>query len=244
MSIDDRRYSEEDVARILRRATEGDPSKAVTRSDGMSLAELKSIGAEVGIDPVRIEESAHALERQPAAKANPLVGTPTAFDHEVRVPGVIPEDRTADVLAVIRRITGKRGDISQVQGALEWRTSGDVGERWVTISVRDGHTTVRASARLGQGAAISLIPTALATAASVVPVLNAPSADGNMMALVLVPSVMALYGATRALWSRSGRNEDRTLARLVAEVGALAEPVDHAAAPPDPEDAGPTERDG
>jgi len=224
MSIDDRTYSEEEVAEILREAVEGAPRKATAGKHGMSLTELKSIGAEVGIDPSRIEDAAHALVSSPETKANPLVGTPTAFDYDARVPGVIPADKTAEVLAVIRRITGKPGNISEVHGTLEWRTSGDVGERWVTVSSRDGHTTVRASSRLGQGAAISFIPTALAAAASVVPVLNAPSADGNMMALVLIPLVMAVYGGTRALLSSHGKKEARMLRRLVEELSSLAEP--------------------
>ena len=189
----------------------------------MSLTELKAIGAEVGIDPGRIENAAHALARSQKTQAHPLVGGPTAVDYEARVPGEIPADRTPDVIALIRRITGKPGKLSELHGTLEWRTDGDIGSRWITVSPRDGHTTIRASSRLGQGAAISFIPTAIAAIASVVPVLNAPSADGNMMALILIPLVMSLYLITRGLWSKHARKETDQLQLVVEELSAMAE---------------------
>jgi len=189
----------------------------------MSLTELKAIGAEVGIDPGRIENAAHALARSQKTQAHPLVGGPTAVDYEARVPGEIPADRTPDVIALIRRITGKPGKLSELHGTLEWRTDGDIGSRWITVSPRDGHTTIRASSRLGQGAVISFIPTAIAAIASVVPVLNAPSADGNMMALILIPLVMSLYLITRGLWSKHARKETDQLQLVVEELSAMAE---------------------
>ena len=225
MSSEGRKYSEREIAEILEKAVEGDGVGAFGQPDGMSLTELKAIGAEVGIDPARIEDAAHTLARAPETQTHPLVGGPTAFDSEARVPGEIPADRTPDVIALIRRITGKPGKLSELHGTLEWRTDGDIGSRWVTVSTRDGHTTVRASSRLGQGAAFSFIPTAIAAILSAVPVLNAPSADGNMMALILIPMVMALYLMTRSLWSRHARKEADQLQRVVEELSALAEPL-------------------
>jgi hypothetical protein len=223
MSSEGRKYSESEVAEIFEKAVEGDGARALGRPDGMSLTELKAIGAEVGIDPARIENAADALDLAPKTQAHPLVGGPTAFDYEARVPGEIPADRTPDVIALIRRITGKPGKLSELHGTLEWRTDGDIGSRWVTVSLRDGHSTIRASSRLGQGAVISFVPTAIAAIASVVPVLNAPSADGNMMALILIPLVMALYVMTRGFWSRHARKEADQLQRVVEELSALAE---------------------
>ena len=222
----ERRFSDEEVALIIQRAAEGGPGEIRGRADGTSLAELKSIGAEVGIDPARIEAAAHALVQVPEAPASPLLGAPTTVDYEVRVPGEIPPESTPEAIAVIRRITGMPGKVSELHGTTEWRADGDMGSRWVTVSSRDGHTTVRASARLGQGAAISFIPTALAAFASLFPVLNAASADGDMMSLVLIPLVLAVYLATRGLWSRHARKEARQLRQVVEELGWLAESVE------------------
>lgn len=226
MSTEDRKYSEDEVTEILRKAVEGDPAKTLARADGMSLTELKAIGAEVGIDPERIESAAHSLVVTPVSPGHPLVGGPTAFDYDVRVPGEIPPDRTPDVVALIRRATGKPGKLSELHGTIEWREDGDMGSRWVTVSPHDGHTTIRASARLGQGAAISFVPTAIAAIAALVPVLNAPSADGNLMALALIPLVLSLYLMTRSLWSRHARKEAEALNRVVEEVSRLAESID------------------
>ena len=222
----ERKYSEQEVEEILEKAVEGDPAKALAGLDGMSLTELKAIGAEVGIEPERIESAARSLVRPPAFEANPLVGGPTAFDYEVRVPGEIPQGRLSEVVALIRRITGKPGTLSELHGTLEWHADGDMGSRWVTVSPNEGHTTIRASARLGQGALLSLIPTAIAGATALIPVLNAPSADGNPLALVLIPGVLALYLATRGLWSRHARKEANRLHQVVEELSLLAESLD------------------
>lgn len=223
MPTEGRKYTESEVAEILEKAVEGDEFRELGRPHGMSLTELKAIGDEVGIDPRRIENAALALDLAPKTQTHPLVGSPTAFDYEARVPGEIPADRTPDVIALIRRITGKPGELSDLRGTLEWRTDGDIGSRWITVSPRDGHSIIRASSRLGQGAVISFVPTAVAAIASVVPVLNAPSADGNMMALILIPLVVALYAITRGLWSRYAGKEADQLQRVVEELSALAE---------------------
>ncbi len=49
--IDERRFTDREVHEILKKAVEKAPSRALATSEGMSLTELKAIGAEVGIDP-------------------------------------------------------------------------------------------------------------------------------------------------------------------------------------------------
>jgi hypothetical protein len=232
MPVDDRNYTDKEVAEILQKAMEADPTRAQAGSEGTSLAELKAIGAEVGIDLDRIEEAARSLALRPTSDVNPFLGAATAVDFEARVPGVIPPEATPEVLAAIRRITGKLGETSEIRETMEWRVEGDAGSRWVTVSPSDGHTIIRASARLGQGAVISFIPAAIAAIASAIPVLNAPSADGDPMALLLLPVVLAIYLTTRGLWSRFARKEADQLRQVVAELGKLAVSPDAASDPP------------
>jgi hypothetical protein len=226
MSIDDRKYTEQEVGEILQKALEGEPGKSLAHSDGTSLEELKAIGAEVGIDPSRIEGAARALDTIPDGKVNPLLGFPTSWDYEARVPGELTPEDTPEAVAIIRRITGKPGKLTEIHGTVEWRTDGDVGSRWVTVSPNDGHTTIRASSRLGQGVALSFIPTLIATVVSTIPVLNAPSGDGNMMALMLIPVVLAVYFATRVIWSGQADREGKRLQQVVAELSQLAQAND------------------
>ena len=232
MSVDDRKYTDQEVAEILREALEGELAQGLTLSPGTSLAELKAIGSEVGIDPDRIERAARSLALRAPSEVSPLLGAATAVDYEARIPGVIPPEATPEVLSVIRRITGMPGEVSEIRGTMEWRANGDMGSRWVTVSPAAGHTTVRASARLGQGAALSFIPTGIAALASVIPVLNALSADGDPMSFVLIPVVGGIYLATRSLWSRFARKEADRLQQVVAEVSRLAAPADGTSGPP------------
>lgn len=118
---------------------------------------------------------------------------------------------------------GKPGKISELHGPLEWRADGEMGSRWVTVSTQHGHTTIRASARLGQGAVLSFFPTAIGGAMAVIPVLNAFSVDGNPLALALIPVILSIYATTRGLWSSHARREARRLQQVVEEISRLAE---------------------
>ena len=231
MPTDDRRYTDQEVGEILKRAVEGDPTKALTRSDSTSLAELKAIGAEVGIDPDRIEHAARSLAVRRPARVNPLLGAATDVDHEARLPGVISAEDTPEAVAKIRQIMGMLGETSEIRGTMEWRASGDMGARWVTVSPSDGHTTIRASARLGQGAALSFIPTIITTVASAIGILGGANVDGEPLAGGLLLMVVMVYATTRSLWSRFARREDDRLKEVVAELSKLVVPADGASDP-------------
>ena len=69
---EDRRYSEDEVTAIFARATEVQQSapQRLSSGEGMSLAELQSIGREAGIAPELVAQAARELE-QPSAPRMP-----------------------------------------------------------------------------------------------------------------------------------------------------------------------------
>lgn len=224
MSDEERRYDDREVGEILRKAMQAEPAKALQRRDGLSLAELKSIAAEVGIDPERVERAAHTLVRSHGSRANPILGGPTHIELEARVPGEIGPSQTPEVLAVVRRATGHQGQVSEVHGTLEWTANTDMGSRLVTVSHGEGHSTIRAMARLGQGAAIAFLPSTIASAATVLVCLKTFSDSGNPLALILMPLIFALlYAIPRGIWAHAAQKEEDSFRRVVEEVGRLAE---------------------
>jgi hypothetical protein len=83
--IDERKFTDREVREILKKAVERAPSRALVKSEGLSLAELKAIGEEVGIDPARLEDAARAVTGGGAGRANRILGAPTVFNFERKV---------------------------------------------------------------------------------------------------------------------------------------------------------------
>lgn len=226
MSDQERKYDDREVGEILRKAMHPEPTKALQRRDGLSLVELKSIAAEVGIDPERVEQAALTLVSARGSAVNPVLGGPTHIEFEARVPGEIRPSDTPEVLALVRRATGHQGEVNEVHGTLEWSANTDMGSRLVTVSPGDGHSTIRAMARLGQGAILAYLPSAIGSIITIIASLKTFFDSGNPLALILMPLIFAvLYIIPRALWSRAARKESENLQRVVEQIGRLAEPT-------------------
>jgi hypothetical protein len=72
--IDERRFTDRDVREILKRAVQNGPADALASSRAFSLAELKAIGKEVGIDPARLEDAARAVTQRDERHGPPRRG--------------------------------------------------------------------------------------------------------------------------------------------------------------------------
>ena len=88
MSDDQRVYSDEEFALILRKATELARAEPRTPSSaGLTLTEMKAAAAQVGLDPALVERAARLLAaRATASPLERLTGGPVRYDHEARFP--------------------------------------------------------------------------------------------------------------------------------------------------------------
>ena len=93
-----RRYDDDEVARILKRATEiRSESTAVSRSrpqDGLTLRELEEIAGEAGIDVAHLRQAALELEAGVTAEGwgQRYVGGPWTLVREATVEGELDDD--------------------------------------------------------------------------------------------------------------------------------------------------------
>ncbi|MEP6764071.1 MAG: hypothetical protein ABJB66_07160 [Gemmatimonadaceae bacterium] len=105
MADDQRVYSDEEFALILRKATEL-ASKAelpVNSSAGLTLAEMKSAAVQVGLDPALVERAARMLVTKAAASPlERLTGGPLHHNQEVRFPVKLDENSAARLLSAVR----------------------------------------------------------------------------------------------------------------------------------------------
>ena len=222
--MSERRFTDEEVREVLRRAVEDVPGTALASGDGLTLSELEAIGAEVGIDAERIERAVWSMDHAPGQSGGRLLGGPRLLSVRRKVPGEVPEGAAPEVLAAIRRHLGRAGDVSEVGGAIEWRATGEVGEQHVSVATRDGSTTITASANLSSAAVLAYLPPGmLAGIASLVGfVVSANDANelGMILSLAVVPAVL---GLARTLFGRFTRSQAAALDAAVREVASLVE---------------------
>jgi hypothetical protein len=222
--IDERRFTDREVHEILKKAVERAPSRALVKSEGLSLAELKAIGEEVGIDPARLEDAARAVTLGGRNRAERILGGPTVLNFERKVERELDPEDTHDVLSLIRRTMGQQGEVSEVHGALEWSAKGELGERYVTLSPRDGTTAIHSSANLSNAAILTYLPTGIIGFFVSIAGLARFAKSGSEVGLILFFAVLpVLYPILRTIFSKISRSESAKLQKVVDDLARLTE---------------------
>jgi hypothetical protein len=132
-----RRYTDREVALIIRRALEPETEgRSLTGTDAdLTLEEIKEIAAEVGIGAHRIEQAAALLARPEPAPVNPYAGIPTAVTYQSTVPSRrLHEVPVEEVVATIRSTLGRQGILVREAGQVEWKARDVTGGRYVSIT--------------------------------------------------------------------------------------------------------------
>ena len=217
-----RRYTEAELRAILAKAVEEGGSEPHEGIDGLSLAEIKEIGAEVGIDADTLERAARLVAPGHAGRWAGFAGAPTAMSVERRVEGELDSVQMTEILSVIRSGMGKPGRVSELKGLLEWRSSGELGHRVITLSSDDGVTTVGGMADLTQAAVITHLPASLiglmGSAVGFMVAANAGNEIGMVFFVALVPTLLLTL---RRLFARLSRSECGKLESVVEELAVL-----------------------
>lgn len=154
----ERRFNEEEVALIIKRAAELQQTEQIENnpSTALSLSDVEQIAREAGIDPKLIRQAAFGLD-QPSTtiRPNPWVGSPTRIVFERVVDGEIPVEEFEPLIADVRRTFGDNGVPSVLGRSLAWSSSMRGGRRRaqgrqidVSIVPRGGVTTIRVEEEL------------------------------------------------------------------------------------------------
>ena len=153
-----RRYNEKEVADIIKRASELQQVEATSESTtGMSLAELEQVAREAGLDPALVRRAATDLDtRVSDQKPSAFIGAPTNLALERTIDGEIPVDEYETLVLEIQRELGGVGQVSTLGRSLVWTMQGVDRRRvstrtvQVTVTPRNGRTTIRMEEPLGQ----------------------------------------------------------------------------------------------
>lgn len=112
MSDDQRVYSDEQFALILRKASElAGQGEQATTSDGLTLAEMKAAATQAGFDPALVERAARMLSTNARATATErMLGGPLRHTMQVSLPLTLDEESASRLLSVVRISAGQSGD--------------------------------------------------------------------------------------------------------------------------------------
>jgi hypothetical protein len=223
------RYSEREFALILRRAAElaAEPSATGRSGAGFTLAEIKAIAAEVGMDPALVERAARLAPTSPGPSGlERVIGGPVHYRRDFRVPGELTDVRTARLLAAIRAAAGQHGEGDAAAAALSWSSRGEPSRTFAVAHSEDGETHIRLGVDRQGGLLLTtfLNLTGGIVAASVVGAILDPASFAAGAAIVGTGVAAGLAGA-RTAWTITSRRTRERLDALVASIGGALEPA-------------------
>jgi len=241
MSEGSRRFTDREVALVLKRASEIDEAEVAGAASGLSLDDLTEIAGEVGISADAIEKAVAGLDRRsPLGPA--LAGAPLVRRAVHAVPGRLDQQAVARLIQMVDAQTDSAGTVSEALGAVRWTASDRFMGTQVHFAPGDDHTSIevleKASPRLRR--VLHLLPTAwgLMLGGSAVSAMSLGTLGGTEMAGIAALSAAAGLGVGRAAWTflsrRSGRRVHK-LAEILATTAAEEVPALEARqANPDP----------
>jgi len=148
MADDQRVYSDEEFALILRKAAElaSRAESPAASSAGLTLTEMKSAAAQAGLHPALVERAARMLAATAtASRLEWLTGGPLRHHYEARFPIKLDQDRAALLLSAVRIIAGLAGrrDVGHFSSmGMSWHDGGELESLIITARPDDDGTAV------------------------------------------------------------------------------------------------------
>lgn len=143
---DARRYDEEQVAEILRRATEAEEAAPqIAAGTGLTLAQIQEVGGEVGISPARIERAALSLGLPGASPAERFLGATRSVSRTIPLDRPLSDDEWMRLVVILRETFGARGTVESIGPLRTWYN----GNLHVHVEPWEGGHRVRMSTYKG-----------------------------------------------------------------------------------------------
>lgn len=221
MTDDQRRYSDEEFAHILRSATEqaARHDAPISSSAGLTLAEIQSAAAQVGIDPLLVAQAARQLSGQVAVSPlERLIGGPLRHVRTAHIPIALNAQRATRLLSDVRITEGHAASAdaghASAQG-VTWHDSGELQVLTVTArSVSDGTDVSVALDRRGTLVPVMLFAGFGVLASALAGMTIAESLPGVGIGAGLAGAVAALAVA-RGYWTTTTRTVRARLDRVM-----------------------------
>lgn len=125
----ERRYSDEEVKRILASAVESDTALSAGASErGMTLAEIQRIGTEAGLSVASVNAAAVALDHTPAVSRR-VLGMPVSVGQTVTLPRALDDAEWRRLVVFLRGTFEAQGREFDGPAGRAWRN----GNLYITL---------------------------------------------------------------------------------------------------------------
>lgn len=148
-----RRYTDQEVALVIKRAAELQAQAAQVSEEersGLSLTELEQIAREAGLDPGLVRRAATELDtRHTTTPRSRFLGAPSVLTLERTIDGEVPASEYEPIVEDLRRAFNDNGYVSTLGRSLAWSSMAPNGRGGnqkrvnVAITPRNGRTTIR-----------------------------------------------------------------------------------------------------
>jgi hypothetical protein len=205
----ERRYSDDDVRRILDAAAEAesDASGMAPESRGMTLAEIERIAVEAGLNPGSVAAAAAALDQAPRPVETPrLLGLPVGVRESVPLARPLSDGEWRRLVTLLRDTFEAEGREEQLPGRRAWRNGNlrvameSVGDATL-LELRTRRESALGFVRGGAG----MLATSVVAGAAINLFPGSAGAGAGVMMLALGGALMLALGALPLPWWSSTR---------------------------------------
>jgi hypothetical protein len=208
--VSERRYTDEEVQRILASAVESDAAlPGGSGESGMTLAEIQSIAKEAGVSLASVTAAAAAIDRvPPAPTSSRMLGLPVGVGSTVALPRPLDETEWQRLVVFLRDTFEARGRVEEVAGRREWRngnlrvgieTIGDTAVLQMRTHKGNVRRLLGVGAALLSGAAVGGTVAAIGGAS--------PDATQGILTIALAGAGVTTLGAVQLPWWSSTRRK-------------------------------------
>jgi hypothetical protein len=224
MSAPERRFTEDEVAAIIKRATNWkDPRpEPVAPGDGLTLDQVQEIGREIGIAPNVIAGAADVVKDGGTTVVRRFLGLPLRVERNVKLRRDFSEDEWEQVVADLREVFNSAGVLKEDGSLREWSS----GNLQVVLEVNAIARVVRlrtfkgnALVLLGAGFGICGAASGLLLAMF----LNIAATDRRLVSVLalMVAAGAVIAGATAISLGPWARRRREQMSEVAARVIAL-----------------------
>ena len=227
-----RRYSEEEFALILERAStlqqkaDGGAAQLPERAeggstaDGFSLQAVRDIAEEVGLDSRFIDQAAASLLNDLPGRDSGLLGGSTTYLVQDDFARTLTPSQRAELLDVIRASLRNQGVVRDVMGSVEWSSVGQWDRTTVTMHSHDERVSIRVFTDLSGMAAMTWVVTIVSSLAGAAVIVDL--VQPSFLAALPIFGIAGVVGVgvARTIWSATRKFFRRRTDRLREEIGS------------------------
>jgi hypothetical protein len=217
-----RRFTDREVALVLRKASELDEAEGAGEGGGLSLHDLEQIAAEVGIAPSAVHRAVAQLDARPMA--NPFARGQLVRQAVRAVEGELSRGSIAELMQHVDASSDQVGVVTDALGVVRWTAQDRFRTTQVAVSPSKGETRIRVIERVtGRFRRLATaVPTMTASALAAMFAGQLGPGTGTVVAVTaLGGAVGALIG--RFLWTHLSSESQTRVNRLASELSRNAE---------------------